>query len=201
MRKFLLGLAVMTSLYAQPIFNVFELGVSDEMLFDKIANDNINASVSTELGTLSMCLAKSDEFAYMFEIYADEASYKTHLASKQYKNFIDASPKILTAHKKKIALNTQFLSDKKVVLDEQTKAFLTTFSLKDSSKFLTELKNSDAELIYAATLANEPNRWLVFEISKNGSLLGKMGDLITDKNETKISLVYLKNKGGLDFKR
>ncbi|OOH84523.1 hypothetical protein BMT54_12155 [Pasteurellaceae bacterium 15-036681] len=110
-----LTFATTLSAQATPIVNLFELGIQQGQVakYDEVGTHNITTSISAEQGTLAMYSIKQKNdpnMAYMFEIYADEQAYQAHLQSAQYKAFIQSSPQILTDHKKRIALEPQFLA-------------------------------------------------------------------------------------------
>ena len=117
--KAVLLTAVITAMsaHAQPVFNIFELGVQADKAtaYDTVGENNITRSITNEPGTLSMVSVKDKEnpnLAYMIEIYADDAAYRTHLASPQYKVFAEQAPSILTDHKLRLSLTAQYLGDK-----------------------------------------------------------------------------------------
>ena len=136
MQKYLLSILmtlILGTTQASPILNLFELGIQlgQTAAYDTVGQHNINASVGNEAGTLAMYSVKQKDnphMAYMVEIYADDAAYQTHTASPQYKEFLRRSPDILTAHKKKIALVPQYLTDKKI---EQTPVTINNLVIVD----------------------------------------------------------------------
>ena len=111
-----LTLATTLGAQAAPVVNLFELGIrqGQAVQYDEVGKHNITTSINTEQGTLAMYSMKQKaqpNMAYMFEIYADEQAYQTHIQSAQYKVFLQASPTILTDHKKRISLEPQFLAE------------------------------------------------------------------------------------------
>ena len=127
MKKLFTALLLSTTLGAQaaPVVNLFELGVRQGRAaqYDEVGRRNITTSINTEPGTLAMYSMKRQDnpnMAYMFEIYADEQAYQTHIQSAQYKAFLQASPTILTDHKKRISLEPQLLADKTVKQTPET---------------------------------------------------------------------------------
>ncbi|WP_150539795.1 putative quinol monooxygenase [Actinobacillus vicugnae] len=221
-----LAFSTALSVHAAPIFNLFELGVQPTQTerYNQIGENNINASIQNETGTLAMYSVKSDEFHYMVELYADEQAYQTHLQSPQYKAFIEASPEILTEHKKRIALEPKFLGDKKVTQQADTKTNLVMVEVKPEhnsafhqivrDEMVQSLKVEEGVLaIYAATEKDNPNRWYFFEIYRNEqayqqhrntphfqTYLNQTAEMLS-KNKVfyNITPVKLGNKGGVWF--
>lgn len=214
------------STQAAPIFNFFELSVQDKQKYDAIGEHNIHTSIQNEKGTLAMYSVKQKadpNMAYMVEIYADESTYKTHIASPQYQTFLAASPQILTDHKKRLALTPQFLGDKKVQPTAQmrTKLVKVEVNPQDNQQFAQiitaemaqSLKVEDGVIaMYAATEQAQPNKWLFFEIYANDAAydahrqtphfndyLKQTEKMVVDKQMLEIEPAYLGNKGVLSF--
>ncbi len=213
---------------AAPIINLFELDIQNgkSAQYDAVGEHNISTSVQDEKGTLAMYSVKQKadaNMAYMVEIYADENAYETHRTSAQYKAFLTASPEILTDHKKHTVLEPQFLADKKVQQTDETRTNLVIVDVKPSEneKFkavvLPEMaKSLNVEpgvlAMYAATVKEQTNRWVFFEIYANDEAyaahretphfkdyLKQTGDMLQDKQSIEIRPTYLGNKGGLAF--
>lgn len=224
----LLGLTMAITTNANPIMNLFELGIKKgaEVQYDKVAEHNISTSTQNEKGTLAMYSVKQKadpNMAYMVEIYADESAYKTHIASPQYQAFLAASPQILTDHKKRLALTPQFLGDKKVQPTAQmrTKLVKVEVNPQDNQQFAQiitaemaqSLKVEDGVIaMYAATEQAQPNKWLFFEIYASDAAyedhrktphfndyLKQTEKMVVDKQMLEIEPAYLGNKGDLSF--
>lgn len=225
----LLGLTMAITANAVPMMNIFELGVPQGKAaqYDAVAEHNISTSIQNEKGTLAMYSVKSKtnpNLAYMVEIYADENAYEIHRTSPQYSAFLKASPEILTDHKKRIALDPQFLGDKKVKQTKETRTNYVTVEVKpeDNAKFkeivvaemAQSLKVEDGVIaMYAATLKDNPNQWIFFEIYANDAAyeahcetqhfkeyIEKTGAMLKDKGYVQIRPEYLGNQGNLHFK-
>ncbi len=224
----LLGLSMSFHLQAAPIFNLFELGIQQGKisLYDQVGEQNIQTSIDNEQGTLAMYSLKNKEnshLAYMVEIYADETAYQTHLKSPQYQAFLKASPDILTEHKKRIALTPRFLGDKKVTQTATTRTNLVFVDVKPefnqrfseivTAEMAESLKAEKGVIaMYAATLKEEPHKWLFFEIYADDTAyeyhrttphfqayLAQTTEMLQDKRYTEIHPTLLGNKGGLDY--
>lgn len=225
----LTGLFMTTTLSAQPIMNVFELGVQagKTAQYDQVGEQNIRTSIATEQGTLAMYSLKAKnnpQMAYMVEIYADDTAYQTHRNSPQYKAFLQASPEILTEHKKPIAVIPQFLGDKKVAMAQNTRPNLVMVEVKAeqnqqfkqiiSAEMAQSLKVESGVLaMYATTLKNEPNKWLFFEIYADDNAyqahrqtphfqdyIKQTAEMVVDKQYIELEPAYFGNKGGVSFK-
>ena len=225
----LLGLTMAITTNANPIMNLFELGIKKgaEVQYDKVAEHNISTSTQNEKGTLAMYSVKQKadpNMAYMVEIYADESAYKTHITSPQYQAFLEASPQILTDHKKRLALTPQFLGDKKVQPTAQmrTKLVKVEVNPQDNQQFAQIITSEMAQSLkvedgviamYAATEQAQPNKWLFFEIYASDAAyeahrqtphfndyLKQTEKMVVDKQMIEITPAYLGNQGGLLFR-
>ncbi|KGQ70888.1 antibiotic biosynthesis monooxygenase [Chelonobacter oris] len=229
--KWILTMTFCTALSAQaaPIFNLFELGVQPAEKTEQyhaVGLHNITTSLAEESGTLAMYSAAQKDnpnLVYMFEIYADDAAYQTHIQSPQYRAFLQASPSILTDHKKRILLEPQFLADKKIEQRAETINNLVIVEVKpefnDAFKALVlpemaqSIKVESGVLaMYAATEKDQPNRWYFYEIYADEhayqlhrrtphfqEYLTKSAEMLQDKQAVPITPNLLRNKGGLNF--
>ena len=213
-----------------PVFNVFELGIQPDKTtaYDTVGENNIRQSIANEPGTSAMFSVKNKEnpnIAYMIEVYADDAAYQKHLASSQYKAFIAQSPEILTDHKKRMALNAQYLGDKATPIAQReemiTNMVRITVHPEEAAAFkavvmpemVQSLAMEDGVLaIYAGTLADDPDTWLFFEIYASEAAyqahrqtphfqeyLRLSADMLGEKTFYPIRPSLLQNKGGLNF--
>ncbi|MFC2406767.1 MAG: putative quinol monooxygenase, partial [Cardiobacterium sp.] len=128
-------LATTASAPAAPVFNIFELGIKDgqSAAYDQIGDENIRTSLAKEPGTLAIYSVKqktNPQMAYMIEIYADDAAYQTHIQSPQYRKFREVSPQILTDHKHKYNIEPQYLGDKKVEQNKNTRTNFVSVTVK-----------------------------------------------------------------------
>ncbi len=225
-----LTLAAALGAQAAPVVNLFELGVRQGRAaqYDEVGRRNITTSINTEQGTLAMYSMKRQDnpnMAYMFEIYADEQAYQTHIQSAQYKAFLQASPTILTDHKKRISLEPQFLADKAVKQTPETINNLVIVEVKPkwNQKFrdvvVPEMKQSmkveeGVLAMYALTEKDKPNRWYFYEIYASEQAyqqhrktphfldyLKQTGKMLQDKQSVEITPSLLMNKGGLFFEK
>lgn len=218
------------SAHAEPVFNIFELGVQADKAaaYDAVGENNITRSIADEPGTLSMVSVKDKEnpnLAYMIEIYADDAAYRAHLASPQYKAFIEQAPSILTDHKARFNLVAQYLGDKSSPIKQHDEMITNmvrinvhpekaaAFKAAVMPEMAQSLAVEDGVLaIYAGTLVDAPNTWLFFEIYASESAyqahrqtphfqkyLSQTQQMLGEKIFYNIRPALLKNKGGLNF--
>ena len=214
--------------HAAPIFNLFELGIQKEQTaaYDQIGENNIRTSLTKETGTLAMHSVKqktNPQTAYMIEIYADDAAYQAHIQSPQYQKFREASPQILTDHKHKYNIEPQYLGDKKVEQNKNTRTNFVSVTVKpeanepfakivkaEMSEFIA--KENGVRAIYAATDKDQPNKWYFFEIYDDDAAyqshrdsphfqkyLKETAELLQDKTFTEITPTLLQNQGGLEY--
>ncbi|MGX2951345.1 antibiotic biosynthesis monooxygenase [Ursidibacter sp. B-7004-1] len=230
MKKLLTALLFSTAITAQatPIFNIFELGIQagQEALYDDVGTYNITTSLKNEAGTLAMYSVKRSDMpqmAYMFEMYADESAYQTHIQSEQYRYFLSRSPDILTQHKRKISVEPYFLADKTI---GQTKDTINRFVILDIKPeyhqafaqslvkvMKSAIDNEDGVLaIYALKDKTDSNRWYLYEIYTNEQAyqalrqtayfqkyLTQTAQMIEQRQAVAIVSSLLMNKGNMRF--
>ena len=213
---------------AAPVFNIFELGIQpgQAAAYDAVGEHNVRQSVGGEAGTLAMHSVKQQAnplMAYMFEIYADEAAYRVHTQSPQYKAFLQRSPGILTEHKRKIAVTPQFLADKPIHATENTRVNYVAVDVRpeDAAAFARIVLDEMAQSIqlepgvlamYAATETARPHRWHFFEVYADEAAyqqhrqtphfqhyLKETAHMLQDKHFTDITPTLLMSKGGLRY--
>ena len=215
---------------AIPVFNIFELGVQADKAaaYDAVGENNITRSITDEPGTLSMVSVKDKEnpnLAYMIEVYADDAAYRAHLASPQYKAFTEQAPSILTDHKLRLSLTAQYLGDKGSPIKQNGEMITNmvrinvlpgeeaAFKAAVMPEMVQSLAVEDGVLaIYAGTLVGAPNTWLFFEIYASESAyqahrqtphfqkyLSQTQQMLGEKTFYNLRPALLKNKGGLHF--
>lgn len=212
-----------------PVFNIFELAIKQGQAinYDKVAKDNITASLDGEEGTLAMYSVKHKthpEMAYMIEIYANDGAYKKHVNSTKYKYFLSRSPEILQSDRKRqIKLAPQFLGDKKVVQDKAMINNLVIVDVKPAfnqafrdvviPEMVQSLKVEEGVIaMYAATEKSNPTRWYFYEIYASEDAyqahrktphfqeyLAKTSEMTSYKEAIPIAPGLLMNKGGLQF--
>lgn len=222
----LIAAMIASNRHTAPIFNLFEFGIQNGQTaaYDQFGENNIRTSLAKEAGTLAMYSVKqkaNPQITYMIEIYADDATYQTHIASPQYQKFREAAPQILTDHKHKYNLIPQYLTDKKIEQNGDTRANLVRITVKAEANdqfaqiVKTEMRESIEKengvlALYATTDKDQPNQWYFFEIYANDAAyqahratphfqkyLQETEALLQDKTFIEITPTLLMNKGGL----
>ncbi|WP_146256875.1 putative quinol monooxygenase [Avibacterium endocarditidis] len=208
--------------------NFFELGIAEGQKMPPINkwHSTISKPPSKRKGTLAMIALQSQEnpqLGYMLELYADEAAYQTHKNSLQYQYFLQASPKILTDHKKFTPLTLQFWAEKAFTPRETMQTNLVKVRVKPEyqSEFAQIVKNEmqiamDKEngvwLMAAGTEKNAPNHWLFFEIYADAKAyeqhrqtphfqeyLTKTAEMVEEKEMLKVKAEVVGNQGGFRY--
>lgn len=212
-----------------PIFNIFELGVrqGQTITYNEIASKNITTSIKSEHDTLGMFSLKQKEnpnIAYMIEIYSDSSSYKKHITSPGYHNFLNNAPLIIEEnHKRKIDVTPKFLGDKKFTQDNMTINNLVIVDVKPEfnqsfqNVVVPEMKQSlkvenGVLAMYAVTEKDNPTRWYFYEIYASEdayqahrktlhfkNYLNQTANMANDKEAIAVVPHLLMNKGGLAF--
>lgn len=205
--------------------NIVQIGVKParDRDFDDVARQTISASVDHEEGALAMYALKrrdNPRQAFMVELYESERAYRKHLNADPYKAFAARAPDIID-RKKKIALEPQFLGDKKIIPNEGTINNLVVVDVK--SEFQTEFKNivlpemaeslkveKGVLAMYAATDINIPNRWYFYEVYASEEsyqlhrqtphfrkYLSQTAHMSASKEAIPVKPVFLRNRGGI----
>lgn len=224
------AMSMLAFAHADPVFNIFELGVQADKTkaYAELSKQTVSQSIASEPGTLAMySVANKDnpELAYMIEVYADEAAYQTHLASPQYKNFIEQSPTVLTEHKKRIELTPLYLGDKSEPIQLTAETIVNfgtvTVNVKDADAYqqivTTEMVESvnveeGVLAIYAGTVKDKPEQWYFFEIYANQAAveqhrqtphfiryLEDAKGMLGERAFSNVTPITLMNQGGLNF--
>ncbi|MGR6981637.1 putative quinol monooxygenase [Testudinibacter sp. P27/CKL/0425] len=231
LKKWIATMTLCTALSASaaPMFNLFELGIQPGQTerYNEIGHNNITTSLNEEPGTLVMYSLKSadnPDMAYMLELYADQTAYQTHLQSPQYQAFLQAAPTILTEHKKRIALDPQFLADKKIEQTANTQNHFQVLEIKPefNADFHRLLISAMAEALtaengvlamYAATEQEQPNRWYLYQVYADEqayqqhqqtphfqAYLAQSAQMVQDQRIIAVTPELLRNQGGLNFR-
>lgn len=221
------ALTLALSARAEPLFNLYELGVNpDEAArYRQIGEQNVSLSIANEAGTQAMYSLQADAFHYMAEIYADGEAYQEHISSPQYKAFLAASPEILTDHKRLIALNPVFLGDKRVVQTPNTQVNLVTVAVQaeHARAFERIVRDEMAQSLnvesgvlamYAGTAKENPELWYFLEIYADNdayqkhrqtphfqNYLKSTEHMTSSKNFIPVRPHLLGNQGGLGFQK
>lgn len=176
----------MTILNQQPIFRMFKLSIDskDKERFSSIGKRNLLSSIQTEADTLAMYATHAEENEnsnYIFEIYRNLSAYNIHANSHHFAEYA-AMAKDAVTHREMISLVPELLLEQVTPLllsdhsDYLVRLAEIELSLDSIDKFRSivffEMKESLAKesnilAMYAATVENQPNKWIFFEIYRN----------------------------------
>ncbi|MFD1244264.1 putative quinol monooxygenase [Paralysiella testudinis] len=177
------ALAIATAAQAAPLVRIFELSVhpAEQAAFANVGIDNLSTSIRNEPGTLAMYAAQRTDRPsehIVVEIYRDEAAYRIHADSPQFKRFAEVAKNAL-AGRKMWETEPQFLMEKPTALyainNQRLKINLAEITVKPEHNaafrkiVMDEMRQSMAQergvlAMYAVTLKNAPNEWRFFEI-------------------------------------
>ena len=195
------------------IIRLFKLTTKKDKqnIFHEVGIENLTKSIQSEKGTLSMYVANikdNKNVNYVLEIYKDEASYKIHANSEQFKKYVSMAANSLE-DREVFEIQQQFIAEKSNPIFEinniDISIRLAIITIKDGfvDKFkdivLNEMKiamtkEDNILAMYAATLKNDVNKWCFFEIYKDENAYNehrKTDHFITYIEETK-NMVILK---------
>ena len=149
--------------------------------FNKVGENNLLTSHKVEPGTLAMFSTHDPDdpkTCYVFEVYADDDAYNVHAASKQFGAFVELAGKALTG-RAVFTLVPRLMLEKPeeicVTGETAIEPHLVFVDIEPGSEeqFLSAItanmsKAIDVEpgvlVMYAATLDDNPNRWVFWEV-------------------------------------
>jgi len=158
-----------------------ERDMSKEALYNEVGANNLTTSIRVEPGTLAMYgthVPDDPKTCYVFEIYADDDAYNTHVASEHFQAFGRMAGEVLTG-RAVFPLDPQLMLEKPGLLlvdgpndiephlvyvdikPEGEEAFLAAIT----ANMRTAIEVEPGVLaMYAAKLADEPTRWVFWEV-------------------------------------
>lgn len=221
----------MTTLNQAPLFRLFRLMADKNHLdeFAQVGHHNLTTSIKTEPGTLAMYIAQDSSdpsINYVVEVYRDEASYQTHVASEQFLAFASFAKDGLT-DRVVYHLTPQLLLEKKAPLFSEKASSLSirlaevTVNPDDMAAFkaivIQEMKDAMAKeagvlVMYAGTLANQANVWRFVEIYQDEAAyeshcetehfktyIAETAGMVADKQLHLLKASVLVNQGELEY--
>ncbi|MQS75187.1 putative quinol monooxygenase [Companilactobacillus halodurans] len=170
-----------------PIFRMYRLITNEKDRDDFVAEgvNNLLTSHQNEAGTLAMYATHADKSGtinYIFEMYQDQAHYQIHAESPQFKHFAKVAQKIVTGRDVTELQPESLLSGNKgfsVSGENPYLARLVEFSTDSAnkSKIKTELSKLNSQITsYKATIKDQPNQFVLFDIYKNQNDLNESLD-------------------------
>ena len=158
-----------------------ERDMAQEQYYNEVGANNLTTSIETEPGTLAMYATHDPDdpsVCYVFEVYADDDAYNTHVSSPHFKAFGEMAGKVLTG-RAVYQLVPQLLVEKPEPLlvngVSQIEPHLVFVDVKPGGEeaFLAAITANmrtavEVEpgvlVMYAATMADQPSRWVFWEV-------------------------------------
>lgn len=158
-----------------------ERDLAYQKTFDEVGEQNLITSIETEPGTLAMYATHVPDdpaVCYVFEVYADDDAYQVHASSAQFKAYVEMASSALTGRavfqvapqlmiEKAEPLRVTGASDVEVhlVFVDVDPEGEDTFRAAIEANMRTAVEVEPGVLVmYAATLADDPNRWVFWEV-------------------------------------
>lgn len=228
---FLLTIIMATRANAEMLVRFFHLTIDPNQSeqFMAVGLHNLSTSVREEQGTLAM-YSLADKNApnnhVVVEIYQDMSAYQLHTQSPQFQAFVDMAKDTIIS-KDMLTTIPRYLGEQKsplseidnsallinlveVVVDPDQNAAYAEVVLPEMA--LTLDNEPNVLVMYAVNVANEPNRWLFFEVYASEKdyqfhrqqpyfvdYLAKTKSMVLDKSFKSLAAGILLNKGGLHF--
>ena len=158
-----------------------ERDMAQEQYYNEVGANNLTTSIETEPGTLAMYATHDPDdpsVCYVFEVYADDDAYNTHVSSPHFKAFGEMAGKVLTG-RAVYQLVPQLLVEKpeRLLVNgvSQIEPHLVFVDVKPGGEeaFLAAITTNmrtavEVEpgvlVMYAATMADQPSRWVFWEV-------------------------------------
>ena len=180
-KLFLLAVLAAFAFGAEAKVSLYELlsTPNNKSLLKRLGRENILSSKS-EPGTQAIFFASAKskpELFYVLEFYKDEAAYKKHIGSVNFKKFASASAEIL-ASKKAISVKKRAAFSKNLTPERLKDAYfhITNLSLKAKSdakfekiikKYMQKSVDEGAYAQFAFSQKEASNKWVLVEIYKD----------------------------------
>lgn len=158
-----------------------ERDMAQETYYNEVGANNLTTSIKTEPGTLAMYathVPDDPKTCYVFEVYADDDAYNAHVSSAHFKAFGKMAMEVLT-DRAVYQLVPQLLVEKAEPLlingESDIEPHLVYVDIKPGTEeaFLAAITANmrtavEVEpgvlVMYAATMADQPNRWVFWEV-------------------------------------
>ncbi len=198
-----------------------------EQEFDEVGLNNLKTSIEVEPGTLAMYsthVPDDPKTCYVFEVYADEDAYNVHAASPQFGRFVELAGKALTG-REVYQVEPRLMVEKPELLlvcePSEIEPHLVYVDIKPGAEeaFLAAITANmrtavEVEpgvlVMYAATMADNPNRWVFWEVYASAEAyaahreaqhfkdyIAATDDLVTGKEFLVLAPDTLASKGSL----
>lgn len=152
-----------------------------EQAYNEVGSHNLTTSIKVEPGTLAMYgthVPDDPATCYVFEVYADDEAYNVHAASEHFGAFVKMAGEVLTG-REVYPVTARLMLEKNeplfvdgpnsiephlVFVDVKPggeEAFLAAIT----ANMRTAIEVEPGVLVmYATTLADNPNRWVFWEV-------------------------------------
>ena len=195
--------------------------------FDEVGERNLLTSVREEAGTLAMYathVPDAPEACYVFEVYAGEVAYQEHPSSPQFKAYVEMAGEVLT-DREVVSVKPALLVEKPEPLEVAGPnavvprlARITVppehdiaFRAAAYANMRQSVQQEDGVLVmYAATLADDPTRWVFWEVYASEEAyeqhretahfkryIAETADLVSEKELLALAADTLASKGFL----
>lgn len=158
-----------------------ERDLAQSKRFDEVGERNLFTSIEQEPGTLAMYathMADDASVCYVFEVYAGQDAYEVHANAPHFKAYVQMAADVLTG-REVISVVPELMLEKKTPLrvvsgspvaprlaritvpQEHDEAFREAVF----ANMRASIAQEDGVLVmYAATLADEPTKWVFWEV-------------------------------------
>ena len=155
-----------------------------EQQFNEVGSHNLTTSIKVEPGTLAMHSTHDPEdpaTCYVFEVYADDDAYNVHAASEHFGAFVKMAGQVLKG-REVFPVTPRVMIEKPGLLfvdgENEVEPHLVFVDVKPgndeafvaaiTANMRTAVEVEPGVLVmYGATLADNPNRWVFWEVYAN----------------------------------
>lgn len=204
-----------------------ERDLAQSKRFDEVGEKNLFTSIETEPGTLAMYathMAEDASTCYVFEVYASQEAYEVHANAPHFKAYVAMAADVLTG-REVISVTPELMLEKpeplRVTSGNPAAPRLaritvpaehdTAFREAVFANMRTSIAKEDGVLVmYAATLVDEPTKWVFWEVYASEeayaahrdtehfkAYIEATKDLVSEKELIALTPDTLVNKGSL----
>lgn len=158
-----------------------ERDMSQEQYYNEVGANNLTTSIEVEPGTLAMYATHDPDdpkTCYVFEVYADDDAYNTHVSSPHFKAFGEMAGKVLTGRSvyqlvpqllvekpERLLVNEPSAIEPHLVFVDVKPGGEEAFPAAITANMRTAVEVEPGVLVmYAATMADQPSRWVFWEV-------------------------------------
>jgi len=158
-----------------------ERDMAQEDYYNEVGANNLTTCIKIEPGTLAMYathVPDDPKTCYVFEVYADDDAYNEHVSSDHFKAFgkmagevltgravYQLVPKLLVEKSEPLLVNEPSSIEPHLVYVDIKPGTEDAFLAAITANMRTAVEVEPGVLVmYAATLADNPNRWVFWEV-------------------------------------